>query len=233
MSSLVIDDLVTIKKNHIVFGGNKYFRRNAHKIVLCCHGRKSDSALTANYMQVTAKIANRHLETVPIKTSSPIEVDWTEISQKDLNLEVAPKFFGFDTEIAQDFDQTLAEQQHLKLMCFWINEGPLKKCLNNKANAVRNAMAAEGKDARIVSSILVAMDIKLAEHFSTHSATSLTVSDMGDEILGITAGSGRVGSKTIQMAEGSTFCYGLHKVKGWRNSKTEIKQLEDDWFSFG
>ena len=233
MSSLVIDDLVSIKKNHIVFDRNKYFRRSAHKMELCNYGRKSDSVLTANYMQITGKMAKQHLESVPIETIGPFKVDWTDISQKDLKLDVAPKFFGFDTEIALEFDKTLAEQMQFELMCFYINERPLRICLNDKANVVRNEMAAEGKDARIVSSILVAMDIKLAEHFSTHSAASLTASKMSEKILGITAGTGRVGSKTIQITPGVALGYGLHKVKGWRKSKTEIKQLEDDWVSFG
>lgn len=232
MSSFTIDSIVDFKENHITYDGNKYFRRNADKIVLGCHGQKRPGPLSVNYMSVTAKIANRHLENVPIKVSDPIEVDWEEVSSKELNPSGKLKFFGFDTDLASNFNQTLAVQQNLKLMCFWINEGPLKKCLNNDANAVRNAMAAEGKDARIVSSILVAMEIKLAEHFSTNSTTSLTVSDMNGS-LGITAGTGRIGSKTIQLVDDATIGYGLSKVKGWKDSKGEIKQLQEDWFSFG
>ena len=64
MSSMTIDSMVDLKQNYVEYGGNKYFRRNAHKIALCSHGRKSDSVLATNYMQITAKIANRHLENV-------------------------------------------------------------------------------------------------------------------------------------------------------------------------
>lgn len=232
MSGLTLDSLVEIRKHHVRYGGNKYFRRNAHRVEICSHGRKKSSAVTVNYMSVSAKIARHHLETVPIKVDGPIEVNWSETTQEDLNHWGSLKFFDVNAEVADGFDHQTAVSQRLKLMCFWINETPLKDCLNNRADRVRDEMAAEGNDARIASSILVVASSQLAEHFATYSSTSLTLNSMSTDI-GITAGSTRLSSQTIRLAEGTTFAYGLHKPKKWSKGKAQIEQLEDDWFSFG
>lgn len=232
MSDFIIESVVDIKKNHVSFDRDKYFRRSAHKMELCSYGRKHASAIEVNYMSVSGKIARQHLETVPIQTYGPIEVNWMEVTQEDLYQGVSLKYFGFNTDVSHTFDQVTAQKQGIRLMSFWIEEDPLKKCLNKHAHAVRKAMAEERKDARIVSSILVAMDTRLAEHFSSQSETSMTVSGEAEH-LEITAGSGRTDRKSIQLAPDTTFAYGLHKVKKWTNGKSEIKQLEDDWFSFG
>ena len=227
MSELTIDSLVSIKKNHVKYSGNKYFRRNAHVVELGGYGRKKTEALSVNYLSVSGRIAKRHFEKIPLKSAGPIEVNWHDVSRSDLGQTANLKFFGFDTEQASAFDLIDAEAQRLKLMCFWVNENPL----NNDANAVRENMAEEGKDARVVSSILVAMDTRLAEFFSSQSTVSLDGSDP-DTALGITAGTGYVGSKTIRLVGDTTIAYALQRPK-WRNRKSEIDQLEDDWFSFG
>ncbi|MDW3224921.1 MAG: hypothetical protein R8G34_18895 [Paracoccaceae bacterium] len=232
MSVLTLDSLVDIGENHVSYHGNKYFRRNADRVELGSHGRKKDSVLSVNYMSISAKIARRHLETVPINVGDPIGVNWSETSQDSLSHWGGLKFFGMNSEIATSFDHRTAETQRLKLMCIWINEDPLKKCLNYDANTVRENMAEEGKDARIVSSLLIVADTHLAEHFATHSSDALTMKAK-DADLAITAGTGRVGSKTIRLAAGTCFAYGLHKPKKWTKGKDQIERLEDDWFSFG
>lgn len=232
MSVLTLDSLVSIGENHVSYGGNKYFRRNAHKVELCSHGRKKEPLLAVNYMSVSAKIARRHLENVPIKSDGPIEVNWSEVTEDEFNQWGSLKFFGMNASAAETVTLQTATQQNLKLMCFWINENPLIKCLNNDANSVRQAMADEGKDARIVSSILIITDAQLAEHFASHSATSLTVTgDAAD--FGITAGTGRVGSRTINLVEGTALAYGLRRVGKWSKGKSQIERMEHDWFSFG
>lgn len=231
MSEFIIDELVSIKPNHVGYDGYKYFRKGANKIHLGSHGRKQASPLSVNYMSVSGRIARRHLENVPIKSYGPIEVNWQDATTSDLGQSGMLKFFGLDTSVVHGVDKETAQAQSLKLMNFWINQNPLKNCLNNDANTVRNSMAEEGKDARVVSSILVIMEAQLAEFFSTQSSTSLTANGTDGE-LGITAGNSRAASKTITLANGTTFAYGLHKAK-WRNGKSEIKELEDDWFSFG
>ncbi|MEM7522418.1 MAG: hypothetical protein AAF360_01385 [Pseudomonadota bacterium] len=232
MSSLTLDSLVDIGENHVTYDGNKYFRRNAQRIELCSHGRKKEPLFGVNYMSVSAKIARRHLEKTPVKIYGPIEVNWSVLSEEELNQWGGLKFFGFNAAAADTFTLRTAVEQSLKLMCVWINETPLINCLNRDAGKVREEMADEGKDARIASSILIVTEARLAEHFATQSSTSLTVDAMNADI-GITAGTGRVGSKTIRLAAGTTFAYGLHKVKKWKKGKEEIDSLEDDWFSFG
>ena len=55
MSVLTLDSLVKIENNYVSYGGNKYFRRNAHRMELCSHGRKKASAISVNYMSISAK----------------------------------------------------------------------------------------------------------------------------------------------------------------------------------
>lgn len=231
MTVLTLSSLVDIRDNYVSYGGNKYFRRGAERIELCSHGRKQTPMIGANYMSVSAKIARHHLEDVAINVGDPIEVNWSEVTQDELDQWGSLSFFGINAEAAEGFDLRTAQRQNLKLMCIWINETPLINCLNRDANAVRNDMADEGKDARIVSSILVATDTLLANHFASHSSSPLTVSAFDSE-LGITAGTGRLGSKTIRLAEGTTFAYGLHKVRRWSKRKEQIEELADDWFAY-
>ena len=132
-------------------------------------------------------------------------------------------------EVASGFDKRDAERMKLKLVSIWINENPLKNCLNQDANSVREAMAKEGNDARIASSILVATTAELAQEFASSASGSVTVSALGNEI-GVSVGSGKSGTTTIRLAENTTFAYGLHKVKKWSKGKTQIEDLEDDWY---
>jgi len=83
MSVLTLDSLVSIGENHVSYGGNKYFRRNAHKVELCSHGRKKEPLLAVNYMSVSAKIARLHLENVPIKPDGPTDVNWSDVTSDD------------------------------------------------------------------------------------------------------------------------------------------------------
>jgi hypothetical protein len=232
MAALSLDSFVNFGENHIEYDGNKYFRRNAGSVELGSHGRMKKPAFGVNYMSVSAKIARRHLENRPIKVGDPIEVNWSSVTDEELNQWGILKFFGVTAGVADTFNQQTAIDHNLKLVRVWINENPLTKCLNEDADAVRESMAKEGKDARVVSSILILMDSDLATHFASQSDASITVSSISSD-LGISAGTGRVGTKTIQLTPGTTIGYGLHKVKKWTKNKEQIDRLEDEWFSFG
>ena len=145
MSVTFMDRTVDIGENHVTYDGNKYFRRNAQRVELGSHGRKQAPAFGVKYMSVSAKIARRHLERRPVKVGAPVEVDWSVVTEEELNQWGGLKFFGMDAEVADTFDHRTATEMRLKLVCIWINENPLTKCLNEDAIAVRDSMAEEGK----------------------------------------------------------------------------------------
>jgi len=214
------------------YEGKKYFRTNAHQIELCTHGEMKKPITGPNYLSPEGKIARRHLENRPIKMTPPVYIEWRSVTEADLDAGAKLRFFqlGRDHDVA--FDLKTAEEAKLELVSFYINEGPLKRCLNQDANAVRKAMASEGSDARIASKIWVCMEGQLARHFGAQFDTSHSVSAFDSE-LGITVSGGKQGEQTIRLGEGSTFAYMLHKVKQWSKGKDEIEDMEDDYFGLG
>lgn len=108
----------------------------------------------------------------------------------------------------------------------------LKRILNNDANIVRNAMADEGNDARVVSEVWVVIEAELAEHLSTSDSTTHQWSALGNS-LEFSSSSRKYGSQSISLSEGSTFAYKLHKVKKWSRGKKQIEEVEADYKGLG
>jgi hypothetical protein len=214
------------------YENKKYFRANAHQIELCTFGEMKKPITGVNYLSPEGKIARRHLEKRPIKMTPSVEIDWSTVSEADLDAGAKLRFFDLGRDHSVSFDLNRARSAKLKLVSFYINEGPLKRCLNQDANAVRNAMADEGADARIVSEAWVAMAAELAEHFDVQFKNSNSVSAFGSE-LGITVSGGKRGDQTIKLDQGSIIAYRLHKVKKWSKDKHQIEDMEDDYYSFG
>ena len=220
---------IKITDKFFEYNKKKYFRTNAQQIELCTHGKIKKPIAGANYLAPTAKIALQHLEKRPVKMVGPVSIDWNSVSQADLGASANIKVFGIGIDASQSASLAQARKEKMKLIGFYINSGPLMRCLNQDANAVRNAMADEGQDARIVFFIWLAFDAVLASHFESNLNKSVSVSALGNE-LAITVSGGKGDEQTVRPANGDTFAYANYKVKDWSKGKEQIEELEDDYF---
>ncbi len=215
-----------IKDDYFEYGTQKYFRGNAHRLELATFGEKKDSITSRGYLEPEARVAAEHLDG-RIKTAPPVKINWNEVSQADLGVDIDLKFFSLGRRTAGTFSHAQAKTAKLELVNLAINEGPLKKMLNQDANAARKFLADEGGDARIVSEVWIVVDAQLGEFFATRASGLANVTAF-ESLIEATFSGGKSGSQTLRLAPGSVFAYKMHKVKDWDNGKTVIDNIEGD-----
>lgn len=217
--------MVNIKDNFFKApDNNRYFRRNAPAVSVSSYGQKKEPLTEANYLAVEGHPRYEYLDG-RIKTDKSVQIDWERENKADVEAHVDHYFDVGGVKL--NFNYNKAKSANLKLIRLSIDEGPLKKMLNNEAKVVRDAMKKEGKDARICSSTWIVVSGQLGERFDTK--VGLEVSGSTSEGLKITAkgGGSWSGSETITFSPGTVFAYGLHKVKKWNGDL--IADMEDDW----
>ncbi|MFK7893764.1 MAG: hypothetical protein AB8B63_23305, partial [Granulosicoccus sp.] len=215
-----------ITDHYFQYGTQKYFRSNAHLLELGKHGRKKDPIGPKSYLDPSGKIKASLLAERPILKSS-VDINWASVSQNDLEAGVNLKFLGLGRKHGVSFDYKKAKSANLKLLNFSIDKNPLTRCLNNDANIVRNAMADEGNDARVVSEVYIVVEADLAEHFETQYENHNRWEAFGNS-LDVTVSGGKYGSSTITIGPGTTVAYKLHKVRKWSKGKKKIEDMEAD-----
>ncbi len=220
-----------ITKHYFKYGNKKYFRSKAEDITMGAAGKKYDPIGANAYLAVEDRVQRRHLEK-RVRYSTTSTIYWSKESKSDVDANGTFKFFGINLKTGKSASYSSAKSANLKLVKFVIDEGPLKRMLNNDANIIRNYMADEGKDARIVSMIWIVVEAELAEHFKKYARSNTSVKAMGQE-LEITVSGGSKGSQTIRVSPGTCFAYAMHKVKKWNKGKTRIEDMEDDFKGMG
>ncbi len=218
-----------VTKHYLEIGSVKYFRGKSENVQICSFGQKKKNLLGAKaYLAVEANVKRQHL-VGKIKSVPPVKINWTKMSQADVEVNGQVRYFVLNAKKALSASYEQIKKGNLELMKFYINEGSLKKMLNEDAHGARKYLDSEGMDGRIVSEIWVAMKAELAEHFKTSgsniTSASLSVAK-GEAELAITASGGTQQSQTIVLSPGTTFAYLMHKVKKW--DKDKIKDMEDD-----
>ena len=220
-----------ITKHHFKFGTLKYFRGNAHNIRICSFGQKRDPIGPKAHLDVEGTVKSKHVDS-RIKYNGVTDVAWDKTTRAEAEINGVIKFFGLGRKGALTGSYKDAKKAKLKLVNFAVDEGPLKRMLNNDADIARRALADEGKDGRICSEVWVAMEAELAEHFSAYGSGSAGVKAAGSS-LEFTASGGRHGSQTISLSEGTTFAYKLHKVTDWSKGKEKIEDMKADFKGMG
>jgi hypothetical protein len=207
------------------FGTQKYFRGNSHNCALASYGRKKDRIGAKAYLDVVSKVKVEHVED-RARYNTAVSVNWKNVTRAAFEAEKALKFFGLDSTLGLNADYEKAKDGNFQLVNFVISESALKRMLNQDAGGALKFLADEGSDGRIVSEVWTLMDYELGEHFSTSASVSLSADDGS---LEATAKGGKHGTKTIRIADDTTFAYKLHKVKDWNKGKTQVEKLEADW----
>jgi hypothetical protein len=220
-----------ITDQYFQFGGQKYFRGNAHLVELATFGEKKDPLGSKAYLDPQSKVKQVYLnKNDRVSKSVTIDVDWDRTTKADLGGNGSIKVFGLNISLANTFSYEKVRSAKLKLLNLSIPEAKLIAMLNQDADTARKYLADEGKDGRIVSEVWVVLEAELAEHFDTSG--SLEVSAKDDD-LNVTVKGGKHGSQTITLSKGSTFAYKLHKVKNWSNGKKRIEDMEADYHGMG
>lgn len=217
---------VKIGKHYLEIGTTKYFRGKPENVLLGSFGQKKDPVGALAYLAVEGHIRRRFLKG-SVRRLTTATVDWSRERSAEVDAHGTLKYFGLDVKAAVNASYEHAKTARLKLVKFAIDEGPLKRILNEDDDEARKALAREGTDGRVVSEVWVLMKGELAEHFAT--AGTIDVAATADDAgLELSVSGGPHGSQTVTFTRGTTFAFSMHKVKKWNNGKTEILDMEDD-----
>jgi hypothetical protein len=220
-----------ITKHSFVYGGEGYFRDKAENVQMGSYGEKEDPVGTKASLNVTNHVVRSNLKG-RVRYVTTATIDWDRQSKLDVETEGALKYFTFGASGTATFSYEKAKSGHLKLVKFVIDEGPLKTMLNKDASGARRFLAQEKGDGRIVSTVWIVAEGRLAESFSTAASSggSVTADITKAAQLQLTAnhsGSSQ-GSTSIILEKGTTWAYLMHKVTKWNKDKTVVEELQLD-----
>jgi hypothetical protein len=215
-------DVKITKGALIIDGGIRFFRGKATDVALGSYGEKKVPLGNPAYLAIERTIPAATLAKVPVKVTGPIAVDWGKVSKTDVegNVNFLKKGGGKASLTIEG-----AKSAKLVLVKFSIAEGDLKDLLNKHAQDARDEIKKEGKDARIVSEVYVAMEAELASSVTTGGSVSASGTANGIEISVAGSTSSTTTTKVV-LPPDTTFAYLLHRVKKW--DKKVISDMEDD-----
>lgn len=216
-----------VTERYFEFDNMKYFRSNAHDVVLGTYGKKHDPIGPDAYLEPQAKVKSEHLDS-RTKFNTRVKFDWSTASKADVEAGANLKFFGLGKSGALGFNYADAKTGHLELISLGINPGPLQTMLNQEAGGALKFLADEGGDGRIVSESWIVVDAELGALFDAAGSGNVKVTAFGSD-LQVSVSGGTRGSSTLTVSAGTTFAYRLHKVSKWNKDKTRIEEMEDDY----
>lgn len=220
-----------VSKHTFVYNGERYFRDKSEDVLMGSYGEKEDPLGTKASLNVTNNV-DRNLLKGKVRYVTTADIEWSRQTQADVETEGHLKYFTAEASGTADFSYEKAKSGKLKLAKFVIDEGPLKTLLNNEATGAKRFLAQEGRDGRFVSTIWVVVVGKIAESFA---AAGNTTGDITAEVLSsaklrlsVKASAGAKGTTSIELEEGTTFAYLMHRVQKWNKDKTRIEELAID-----
>lgn len=215
---------IAITQSKFKYNGVSYFRAKAENVVLASYGEKKTPIGKPNYLAVQGNVKRVHLARIRVKISGPYGIDWDKYSKSDVdgNIKYIKTAGGTGS-----FSRHAAKKANLVLVKFSLNEGALKKLLNNHAKPARRYLSKEGNDARIVSEVWVVAEAKMAEAMTNCGSVAGQLSAKGIDVAIEGKGCGTSVSN-VTIPANTTFGYMLHKVKTWGRNKSRVEDLEDD-----
>lgn len=214
-----------ITDSYFKYGTLKYFRGNAIEIEMCTFGDKDKPLGRPGYLEPHGKVKRKYVDDRS-SSGSTVSINWGQTTRADVEANGQLKVFGLNAKFATTFSFNQVKTANVRLHYIYMNEGPLKRMLNQDANVARNFLRDEGQDGRIVSGLWICLDGELGAHFDTSASFAFGI-DGTD--LKLTAKGGVHGTQTISISPGTTFAYRMHKVKKWNRGKTKIEDMESDY----
>ncbi|MBW8172958.1 hypothetical protein K0651_07845 [Ornithinimicrobium sp. Arc0846-15] len=236
-----------VRPNYYKHNNKKYFRNAAENVLLGSFGEKKSPVGGRNYLSVEGQVPSHILDNYARKVTT-VKENWQAATQVDLG---SSSVAGFDVAGSSlsasrqtSFSLSDLRSADVELVKFVLDEGDVKRVLNQNYTRARTAMSNEGNDARIATSVWIAMSATLARDFSVGAELEMSASADGIKITSYVEADGKAkGSlmiarrvkNVITLSQGTTFAYGMHKVKTWEQSRRRgrVMDLEDDYQGMG
>lgn len=220
--------LVTIHSNHVSYFGSQFFVGNAPSIRIGSYGKKATPLFGMNKLEVKDDLPQPKLKNRRVKVTTPMYLDSSQTSSKEFSdaLSASIKVVGINgTETATYSD---AKSQKIKFVQIFVNEEDMKAAINASPKA-RNNLASYGGDARVVHSILVAMNAEFSEEFVSGYNHELDVNAAGILSVEFESKVAATGTQTLTLGAGTTLAYLLLDLK-WNKDKTRVDSTStDEW----
>jgi len=212
----------SLTKHMFRHGSQKYFRGNAHKVVLGTVRQKKDPIGPKSYIDIELDVRRKFLKG-HVKSAGPFEINWSKESKHEID-NLGIKYLTAEGSASLTHEH--AKSADLVLIHFYVNERDVKNILNNEAHVARAAMKDEGKDARIITDVWAVVSAEIGDSFSTGAKISADV-EAGAVSLAVSGGASSSGTNKVILSEGTTFAYAMMKVKKWK--KDVIDDMEVDY----
>jgi len=221
-TSSVLAGSVAVKGSHLKFDGTQYYRGGAIDVHLGSYGQKKARISGINKLSVYNDIKQAdlsrygHIDAVAVPN-----INWSNVNAQ--NLGASGKYMG--VKGTHRLTRKQANKYKLSLVKFTINEANMQNTLNKGASTARKYMAREGKDARVCNTVWVVMTAQYANAFE--GADKISIS--GQKNMKITATRGSKRTASVTLSKGTTFAYGLLRIKKWDSrKKQQVRNMEED-----
>ncbi|WP_229071056.1 hypothetical protein [Actinoplanes sp. DH11] len=220
-----------VAKNTFVYNGERYFRQKSEDVLMCSIGEKEDPLGSKASLNVTDHV-DRALLKGKVRYVTTADVAWERQAKAEVEAEGGLKYLTAEGSGTATFSYERAKSAKLVLTKFVIDEGPLERLLNQEATGARRFLAQEGRDGRIVSTIWVVVEARIAESFAaagtSAGAIQAEVLSAARMRLSVKKAGSASGTTTIVWEPGTTFAYLMHKVGKWNKDKSRIEELVID-----
>jgi hypothetical protein len=220
-----------VAKHTFVYNGERYFRDKSEDVLMCSIGEKEDPLGTKASLNVADHI-DRSVLKGKVRYVTTADVEWSKQAKADVETEGGLKYFTAEASGTASFSYEKAKAGKLVLAKFMIEEEPLRRMLNTEAAGARRYLAQEGRDGRIVSTIWVVVEARIAESFkaagTSTGAIEAEVLSAARLKLSVKQSGSASGRTSIVWEPGTTFAYLMHKVGKWNKDKSHVEELVID-----
>jgi hypothetical protein len=216
-----------VAKHTFVYNGERYFRDKSEDIMMGTVGEKTDPVGSKAGLTVVDHVDRADLKG-RVRYVTTADIDWSRQAKADVEVEGTLKYFAATGSAGTAFSYERAKSARLKLAKFVIDEGPLQTLLNTDADKARRILADERRGGRIVSTIWVVVEGRIAESFAAAGTQTgaIEVSALGAAKLRLAVKA--KGGSSIDLEPGTTFAYLMHRVTRWNKDRTRVEELDLD-----
>lgn len=220
---------VTIKKNHFIYNGVKYFRKAAESLNLGSYGNKDKNVFVSNGLIHDDTVKGKF----PVKPVTEIKLQNAKTDNNAFSVGGTFTTAKVNGKGGVKVNWTKDELRNLSLIKIDItSESTLRKLANDDKNCFNKLK--DVKNGRIADQIFVIVESNLIQNASITASGSADVSVLNDKFsINLAGSAGHTGSLTLEVSAGSVFAYALRKPKFDTRMKKNAKKIEnldrDEW----